>query len=120
MQRSESRVQRYAVPKFSKNRVDRRAGRFFINLARPFHETFLGGNRYAMLCVDDFSRFKFIRFLKHKNDATTALQSIIAEKITLAGLKVGIIRTDSSSTSSTNWGSSASQLPLTCLSTTAL
>ena len=72
-----------------------------------------------MLCVDDFSRFKFIRFLKHKNDATTALQSIIAEN-TLAGLKVGIIRTDSSNTFSTKWGSKASQFPITCLSTTAL
>ena len=46
-----------------------------------------------MLSVDDCTRFKFIRFLKHKSDATKALRSIIDEGITPAGLKVGIIRT---------------------------
>ena len=48
-----------------------------------------------MICEDDFSRFKIVRFLKKKkNDAVAALRNIIAEYITPAGLKIGSIRTD--------------------------
>ena len=46
-----------------------------------------------MICVDDFSRFKIVRFLK-KSDAAAALRNIIAEYITPPGLKLGAIRTD--------------------------
>ena len=31
--------------------------------------TCLGGNRRAMLCLDDFTCFKIIHFLEHKSDA---------------------------------------------------
>ena len=47
-----------------------------------------------MICVDDFSCFKIVRFLKKKSDAAAALKNIIAENITSAGLKIGSIRTD--------------------------
>ena len=30
-----------------------------------------------MLCVDDFTRFKMVRFLKCKSDATAAMRDII-------------------------------------------
>ena len=46
-----------------------------------------------MICVDDFSRFNIVQFLK-KSFATAALSKIIAEHITHAGLKIGSIRTD--------------------------
>ena len=55
--------------------------------------TSLGGSEYVMICVDNFSRFKIVWFLK-KSDAADALRNIIAEYITLAGLKIGSIRTD--------------------------
>ena len=47
-----------------------------------------------MLCVDDYSRFKIVRFLKHKNQVAGALEDIIASHISPTGLKIGIIRTD--------------------------
>ncbi|CAM9447630.1 unnamed protein product [Sphacelaria rigidula] len=47
-----------------------------------------------MLCVDDYSRFKIVHFLKHKDQAAGALMDIIASHISPAGLKIGIIRTD--------------------------
>ena len=57
------------MPKSTESRANERAERFFIDITGPFHVTSLGGNRYAMLCVDDFTHFKFIRFLKHKSAA---------------------------------------------------
>ena len=48
-----------------------------------------------MICEDDFSRFKIVRFLKKKkNDAAAALTNIIAEYITPAGLEIGSIQPD--------------------------
>ena len=94
MQCSEFRVRRYAVSKSTEGRNNERAGRFFIDITGPFHVTSLGGNRYTMLCVDDFTRFKFIRFLKHKSDAAKELRELVAEHITPAAIKIGTVRTD--------------------------
>ena len=55
--------------------------------------TSVGGSKYVMRCVDDFSRFKIVRFLK-KSDTAAALTGIIAEYIPPAGYKIGSIRTD--------------------------
>ena len=55
--------------------------------------TSVGGSKYVMICVDDFSRFQIVRFLK-KSDTAAALTGIITEYITPAGLKIGSIRTD--------------------------
>ena len=94
VQCSESRVRRYAVPKSTEGRTNEHAERFFIDITGPFHVTSLGGNRYAMLCVDDFTHFKFIRFFKHKSDAAKELRELVAERIAPAGIKIGTIHTD--------------------------
>lgn len=90
---SELRARRFAVPKITDTRADSRAGRFFIDLAGPFADTSFSGSRDAMLCVDDYSRFKIIRFLK-KDETTAALEDILATHITPSGTKIGIIRSD--------------------------
>ena len=95
VQCSESRVRRYAVPKSTESRTNERAERFFIDIAGPsFQITSLGGNRYAMLCADDFTRFKLIRFLKHRNDFVKEFHGLVAEHIAPADIKIGIVRTD--------------------------
>ena len=47
-----------------------------------------------MLCVDDFTHFKFIRFLKHNSDAAKELRELVAEHIAPTGIKFGTVRTD--------------------------
>ncbi|CAM9225382.1 unnamed protein product, partial [Ascophyllum nodosum] len=94
VQCSESRVQRHAVRKSTESRSNERAERFFIDITGPFHVASLGGNRYAMLCVDDFTRFTFIRFLKHKSDAAKEIRELVVEHIAPAGIKIGTVRTD--------------------------
>lgn len=46
-----------------------------------------------MLCVDDYSYFETIRFLK-KCDTTAALKDVPATQVIPAGMKIGIARTD--------------------------
>ena len=83
MQCLESRVQRCAMPKSTESRADEHAERFVIDVTGSFHVTSLGGNRYAMLCVDDFTRFKFILFFRHKRDAAKELRELVAEQKSL-------------------------------------
>ena len=44
--------------------------------------------------MDDFTRFKFIRFLKHKSDAAKELRELVGEHIAPASIKIGTVRTD--------------------------
>ncbi|CAM9808817.1 unnamed protein product, partial [Ascophyllum nodosum] len=60
---SEARVIRYAAPKSTETRADKRAGRVFIDLAGPFHVESLAGSQFTMLCVDDSSRYKIVAFM---------------------------------------------------------
>ena len=92
VQCSESRVRLYAVPKSTESRTN--AGRLFIGIIGPFHVTSLGGNRYTMLFVDDFTGFKLICFLEHEIDAAKELRELVAEHIAPAGIKVGTVCTD--------------------------
>ena len=94
VQCSESGVRRYAVPKSTESRTNERAERFFIDITGPFHVTSFGGNRCTMLYVNDFTRFKFIRFLEHESDAAKELRELVAEHIAPASIKIGIVRTD--------------------------
>ena len=87
-------MRRYAVPRSTESRANECAEQFFIDITGPFHATSLGGNRYAMPCVDDFTRFKFIRFLKHESDAAKELRELVAEHIAPSGITIGIVRTD--------------------------
>ena len=90
----ESRVRRYVVSNSTESRANERAQRFFIDITGLFHVTSLAGNRYAVLCVDNFTRFKFIRFLRHKSDAAKKLRELVAEHIAPSGIKIGTDRTD--------------------------
>lgn len=74
---SDARVRRYTVPKSTDNQANGRAERLFIDISGLFHETSPGGKRFAMLCVDEFSRNKFIRFLKKPSDASEGLQKAL-------------------------------------------
>ena len=91
---SEARVMRHAAPKCTETRADKRAGRVFIDLAGPFHVESLEGSRFAMLLVDNFSRYKIVAFMAKKSDATAPLRAIIARYFAPAGLNIGVIRTD--------------------------
>ena len=91
---SEAQVMRHAVPKSTETRADKRAGRVIIDLAGPFHVESLAKRRFAMLCVDDFWRYKIVAFISKKSDATTVLRAIIARYFAPPGLNIGVIQID--------------------------
>ena len=85
---------RYAIPKSTEARADKRAGRVFIDLAGPFHVESLARSRFAILSVDDFSRYKIAVLMAKTGDATVVLGPILARHFAPAGLNIGVIRTD--------------------------
>ena len=54
----------------------------------------LGGNNYVVIFVDDYTRFKVVKFVKKKSDTTAALLSMVADYITPQKLSIKCIRTD--------------------------
>lgn len=90
---SGSRVRRFAAPRTTDSHADTRARRFSINLAGPFVDTSFPGSRHGMLCVDDYSRFEIVRFLK-KDETTAAVGDILATHITRAGIKMDTFGTN--------------------------
>ena len=85
---------RHAVPKSTETRADKRAGRVFIDLVVPLHVESLVGSRFAMLCVDNFSRYKIVAFMPKTSDATVVLRAIIARYFAPSRLNISVIRTD--------------------------
>jgi transposase InsO family protein len=58
----------------------------------PVHS--LGGGKYALVVIDDYSRWCVVRILKRKSDAKFELQAILNMLVTMCGEKVHTLRTD--------------------------
>nr|KAJ0184754.1 hypothetical protein LSAT_V11C900488090 [Lactuca sativa] len=58
----------------------------------PVHS--LGGNKYTLVVVDEFTRFTWVVFLKKKSHAAQEIISLIRKNETLTGLKVKQLRSD--------------------------
>jgi len=80
------------VKKVTKNRADEVGGRMFMDMSGPFHPT-IGGSRYWVLVVDDFSRMGFCGFLKEKSQLASWMMKFI-QFVEVQGYHVKIIRCD--------------------------
>ena len=48
-----------------------------MDLMRPMQVKILGGKRYAFVCVDSFSSYSWIHFLKEKSNTFDAFEALI-------------------------------------------
>ncbi|CAN0151932.1 unnamed protein product, partial [Ascophyllum nodosum] len=88
------KAKRHAVPKKTDERASVRGQRLFVDVGGPMKHSSLGGNSYVVIFVNDCTRFKVVKFVKKKSDATAALLSLIADYITPQKLSIKCIRTD--------------------------
>ena len=68
-----------------------------IDLMGPTQTESLGGKKYIFLAVDDYSRFSWVYFLRHKSDAFDIFRSMCFRLQKEQGVKIGCItriRTD--------------------------
>ena len=65
-----------------------------LDLFGPTQTASLGGKRYCFVIVDDYSRYTWVIFLAHKDDAFKNFTSLFAKVQNLLGLKIVRIRSD--------------------------
>ncbi|CAN0228401.1 unnamed protein product [Ascophyllum nodosum] len=88
------KAKQHAVPKKTDERASVKGQRFFVDVGGPMKHSSLGGNNYVVIFVDDYTRFKVVKFVKKKSDTTAALLSMVADYITPQKLSIKCIRTD--------------------------
>ena len=82
------------IPKTSITRASRPLYRLFADLSGRKRAT-LAGYRYYMLIVDDFSRFKWVRWLKLKSDALTEFKTLVVSlKAQCPSYAIAYLRSD--------------------------
>ncbi|GBP45102.1 Retrovirus-related Pol polyprotein from transposon TNT 1-94 [Eumeta japonica] len=64
------------------------------DLCGPMENRSIGGSRYFMLFIDDFSRMTYIYFLKSKDEALKCFQQYKAEVENQLNCKIKILRSD--------------------------
>ena len=67
------------VPRKTETRAGKPEERLFIDLSGPFSQSSYGSSQYAMVIVDDFSRYEWTKFLKTKNEAGKKLRELLQE-----------------------------------------
>ncbi|XP_073056906.1 uncharacterized protein [Primulina eburnea] len=65
-----------------------------MDLMGPMEVESLGGKKYSFVCVDDFSRFSWVNFIKEKSDTFEVFKNLITRITNLHSLKIRRIRTD--------------------------
>nr|KAJ0209273.1 hypothetical protein LSAT_V11C400206350 [Lactuca sativa] len=65
-----------------------------MDLFGPIPVCYLGGNKYTLVIVDEFTRFTWVVFLKKKSHAAQEIISLIRKNETLTGLKVKQLKSD--------------------------
>ena len=65
-----------------------------MDLFRPIRVTSLGGMHYAYVLVDDYSRYTWVYFLAHKNDAFKAFKKFSKRVQKEKGFCISSIRSD--------------------------
>ncbi|RUS90533.1 hypothetical protein EGW08_001710 [Elysia chlorotica] len=58
-----------------------------IDLSGPIDPESIDGHKYALVCVDSFSKLTCVYFLKHKNDACDAFKQYIADIVPYGSIK---------------------------------
>ena len=76
-------------------RADKNFGRVFVDLSGPKQVESKGRNGYVMIARDDYSRFMWVYFMRHKSDAAEMFRHFLADnRATRFPSDVEIVRSD--------------------------
>ena len=65
-----------------------------VDLMRPIRTESLGGKRYIMVIVDDFSRYTWVEFLREKSEACEKMEVLCKRLQNEKGVSIVKIRSD--------------------------
>ena len=70
---------RRVIKQSAHSRADEKLGRVFVDLSGPKVVKSHGGKRYTLIVRDDFSRYTWVYFLRHKSDAAETLKQFLSD-----------------------------------------
>ena len=85
---------RTPFPKASSYRSEDPLQLVHADICGPISPPILGGSRYFLLIIDDYSRLNWVAMLQHKSDACEAFKKFKALAETEKGVKLKALRTD--------------------------
>ena len=85
---------RSKLPKISRHSTSRVLELIHFDVCGPFRQQSLGGHRYFVTFIDDFSRRMWIYFLSHKSEVLTKFQNFVHLVESSTGQRVQTIRSD--------------------------
>ena len=68
-----------SIKKSTHTRADRKLGRFFVDSSGLKFVESLGRKRYTLIARDDFSRYAWVYFMRHKSDAAYFFELFLAD-----------------------------------------
>jgi transposase InsO family protein len=81
-------------PQVAKWRATKTLELIHVDLCGPITPWTVGGNRYFMLLIDDFSRWSYVYMLKSKDQALDAFVKYKAEVENITGNRINTLRSD--------------------------
>ncbi|XP_075524516.1 uncharacterized protein LOC142556908 [Primulina tabacum] len=66
----------------------------YMDLMGPMEVESCGGKKYSFVCVDDFSRYSWVSFIREKSNTFSVFKQLVTRITNFHGLKVRRIRTD--------------------------
>ena len=70
---------RKGIKQSTHTRAAKKLGRVFVDLSGPKVVESLGRKRYTLIVRDDFSRYTWVYFMRHKSDATELFEQFLAD-----------------------------------------
>ena len=70
---------RRGIKQSTHTRADKKLGRVFVDLSGPKVVESHGGKRYTLIVRDDFSRYTWVYFMRHKSDAAETFKQFLAD-----------------------------------------
>ena len=70
---------RKGIKQSTHRRADKKPGRVFVDLNGPKVVESLGRKRYTLIVHDNFSRYTWVHFMRHKSDAAETFEQFLAD-----------------------------------------
>ena len=70
---------RKTIPSTTTSRATRKVQRVFVDLSGKKAVASINGSRYAMIVRDDFTRYSWLYFLRHKSDASAKFEQFLSD-----------------------------------------
>ena len=101
-----SKIHEKPVPREAASKASKKLERVYTNVMGPIEPASINGYRYAIIFIDEYTKYAVVKFMKFKSEALKKLKQYVAEEgvpknsvvITQKKIKVKVLKTFASRT----------------------